>query len=254
MTLATGQILQDRYRIVSMLGQGGMGAVYHGTDTQTGRPVAIKLLNPKIVATNPDVVERFAREAEALRALDHPNIVKVLATSQEGDEHYLVMESVPGGSGVLEHTPAAQTSTRPPRRTPARNFSVYGTYPGEWIVTPPQAGKMNVYFVICETSQLPPLQGPNPLSKAFLQDIRERVRFYRDGSDVLAWMLVDEPECASISVQKLKRVYQIVREESNSSLSPRSALRMIRRGLNWGSTSLTGHEAVHVPHEKHRLK
>jgi len=92
------QLILKRYKLGDPLGQGGMGAVYQGLDTLTGQSVAIKLLNPEVVAAYPEVVERFAREAEALRALDHPNIVKVLATAQEGDKHYLVLECVAGGS------------------------------------------------------------------------------------------------------------------------------------------------------------
>ena len=102
--MSNRQLILKRFKLGDPLGQGGMGAVYQGTDTQTGQPVAIKLLNPEVVARNPEVVERFAREAEALRVLDHPNIVKVLATAQEGDKHYLVLEFVPGGSlrGLLD--------------------------------------------------------------------------------------------------------------------------------------------------------
>ena len=82
----------------SLLGQGGMGNVYRGIDTQTGEPVAIKALKPEIVASNPDLVERFVREGEALRQLNHPNIVKLLAAAEQDNQHYLVMEFVDGGS------------------------------------------------------------------------------------------------------------------------------------------------------------
>ncbi len=91
-------LILQRYQLGAPLGRGGIATVYHGADTHTGQPVAIKLLKPEVVASDPEAVERFAREAEALRALDHPNIVKVLATAQEGGQHYLVMEFVPGGS------------------------------------------------------------------------------------------------------------------------------------------------------------
>ena len=100
-----------------------------------------------------------------------------------------------------------------PERTPARNFRVFGTYPEHWTVTAPVPDKMKVWMVICESSQIPPLQGREPLSDAFLQDVRERVRFYRDDGDLLAWLLVDEPECSSIPAEKLRRVYEIVRAE-----------------------------------------
>lgn len=72
--------------------------MYRGQDRQTGQPVAVKALKPEIVASHPDMVERFVREGEALRQLNHPSIVKVLATVEEGGRHYMVMEFVGGGS------------------------------------------------------------------------------------------------------------------------------------------------------------
>ncbi len=82
----------------AFLGQGGMGAVYKGIDTQTGAPVAIKLLKSDVIANNPEIVDRFRLEGEALRQLNHPNIVKMLDAVEEDDMHYLVMEYVGGGS------------------------------------------------------------------------------------------------------------------------------------------------------------
>jgi serine/threonine-protein kinase len=93
-----GLLLDKRFQVTSELGQGGMGTVYGGVDTETGQLVAIKHLRPEKVASRPDLVSRFAREAEALRSLNHPNIVKVLTTIQENNQHYLVMEYVGGGS------------------------------------------------------------------------------------------------------------------------------------------------------------
>jgi DNA-binding NarL/FixJ family response regulator/predicted Ser/Thr protein kinase len=87
-----------RYEIEKLIGSGAVGRVYLGHDRQTGVAVAIKELMADWVARAPDTVERFRREGEALRKLNHPNIVKVLATLEEGDRHYLVMEYVGGGS------------------------------------------------------------------------------------------------------------------------------------------------------------
>lgn len=96
------QTIADRYviddRDSSLIGQGGMGSVFLGREIASGRPVAIKRLQPELVATDPEIVERFAREGEALRQLDHPNIVKVLDTIQENGRHYIVMDYVAGGS------------------------------------------------------------------------------------------------------------------------------------------------------------
>ena len=61
------------YRIVSKLGEGGMGAVYRATDTKLNRDVAIKVI-PEVFAKDPDRMARFAREAQVLASLNHPNI------------------------------------------------------------------------------------------------------------------------------------------------------------------------------------
>jgi DNA-binding NarL/FixJ family response regulator len=95
---STAQLIGNRYVIDRLIGSGAVGRVYLGHDRQTAEPVAIKALMSEWVARAPDSVERFRREGEALRKLNHPNIVKVLATLEEGDQHYLVMEYVGGGS------------------------------------------------------------------------------------------------------------------------------------------------------------
>ena len=90
-------MIGDRYQIGEHLGSGGMGTVYKGTDTETGEAVAIKILHPGLVNRDPTMLTRFTREGEALRQLNHPNIVKMLAAIEEGGKHYLVMEYVGGG-------------------------------------------------------------------------------------------------------------------------------------------------------------
>jgi NarL family two-component system response regulator LiaR len=92
------QVIANRFELGYLIGEGGVGRVYKGTDTQTGEPVAIKVLRPEILLEAPDLVERFRREGEALRELNHPNIVKVLAAFEEAGQSYIVMEYVPGGS------------------------------------------------------------------------------------------------------------------------------------------------------------
>lgn len=91
-------MISGRYELGDFINQGGMGAVYRGRDTQTGRIVAIKHLKHEVVNNDPSLVERFIREGEALRTLDHPNIVKLLGVDQIDTAHYLVMEYVGGGS------------------------------------------------------------------------------------------------------------------------------------------------------------
>src|SRR5260221_7346528 len=91
-------LVEQRYEMLQPLGSGGMGTVFEACDVQTGDHVAVKMLKPEVTAQDPDMVQRFAREGEALRTLNHPNIVKLLATVQENDQHYLIMEYMPGGS------------------------------------------------------------------------------------------------------------------------------------------------------------
>ncbi len=82
------------YRIDSLLTQGGMAAIFRGTDVRTGRPVAIKIPHPE---SETDVLyfDRFHREAEIGRKLDHPGVVKVLPDEKAG-RACMVMEWVEG--------------------------------------------------------------------------------------------------------------------------------------------------------------
>jgi serine/threonine protein kinase/tetratricopeptide (TPR) repeat protein len=96
--MTSRQLIANRFEIQDLLGRGGMGNVYRATDTQTGEIVAVKALNPEILARDPSLLERFVREGEALRQLNHPNIVRMFAAVEEDGHHYLVMEYVGGGS------------------------------------------------------------------------------------------------------------------------------------------------------------
>ncbi|MCI0643946.1 MAG: protein kinase [Chloroflexi bacterium] len=99
---APALLIASRYAIqdlqADLLGRGSMGNVYRGIDTETAEPVAIKVLQPEVVAGRPQMVDRFVREGESLRQLNHPNIVKMLAAVEEDGRYYLIMEYVPGGS------------------------------------------------------------------------------------------------------------------------------------------------------------
>src|SRR3974377_1787594 len=79
------------YRIISKLGEGGMGAAYRATDTKLNRDVAIKIL-PDSFASRPDRMARFEREAQVLAALNHPNIAAIYGIEQGA----IVMELVEG--------------------------------------------------------------------------------------------------------------------------------------------------------------
>jgi DNA-binding SARP family transcriptional activator len=82
----------------SLISESSMSRVYQGVDTQTGQPVAIKIVKPGIIASQPNVIKRFVQEGQVLRRLDHPNVVKMLAALEQGGQHYLILEYVEGGS------------------------------------------------------------------------------------------------------------------------------------------------------------
>jgi serine/threonine protein kinase len=101
MTLATGQILQDRYRIVSMLGQGGMGAVYRAWDMRLDVVMALKEMVPQPGLDSQTLAElrrQFQQEAVVLARLHHPHLVRVTDFFEEGGSAYLVMDFVEGES------------------------------------------------------------------------------------------------------------------------------------------------------------
>jgi serine/threonine-protein kinase len=92
-----GTILDDEYRIVRLLGEGGMGDVYLA-EHDTGMPFAAKVLKREF-QQHPEAVERFRREARAAERLNHPNIVTVSACGQTLDGRmYMIMEYVSGPS------------------------------------------------------------------------------------------------------------------------------------------------------------
>jgi serine/threonine-protein kinase len=93
-----GQVLDGRYKIEDVLGQGGMGMVFRATQTSVHRPVAVKTLNPSLAAA-PQFFERFRREAEIASRLRHPNVITIydFGRAQDGTCYY-VMELLEGES------------------------------------------------------------------------------------------------------------------------------------------------------------
>ena len=79
------------YQITAKIGEGGMGEVYRATDTNLKRAVALKVL-PASVATDPDRLARFQREAEVLAALNHPNIAQIHGLERANGVTALVIE------------------------------------------------------------------------------------------------------------------------------------------------------------------
>jgi TolB-like protein/Flp pilus assembly protein TadD len=85
----------SQYRILEKLGEGGMGEVYLAEDTSLKRKVALKVL-PPAMAADPERLARFKREAEAVAALNHPNIVTIHSVEEVDGTHFLTMEWVEG--------------------------------------------------------------------------------------------------------------------------------------------------------------
>jgi serine/threonine protein kinase len=92
-----GHTLNNRYKITTRLGRGAMGTVYRATDTQTGREVALKVISSEL-AIDPEMLERFKREGEALSKLKHPNIVEFMDAFEHEEHYVIVMEYISGGN------------------------------------------------------------------------------------------------------------------------------------------------------------
>jgi serine/threonine protein kinase len=83
------------YKIIALIGAGGMGEVYRARDNRLLRDVALKVL-PESFTTDPDRLRRFEQEARAVAALNHPNIVSVYDVGNAGGVHYIVSELLEG--------------------------------------------------------------------------------------------------------------------------------------------------------------
>ena len=99
-TLPVGGILRDRYEIIDLVGQGGMGAVYKADDLRLrGRICAVKEILPELISApgmEDQAHDQFYREASILARLDHPNLPKVSDFFNQDGREYLVMDFVPG--------------------------------------------------------------------------------------------------------------------------------------------------------------
>ncbi|WP_129726812.1 Stk1 family PASTA domain-containing Ser/Thr kinase [Ectobacillus funiculus] len=90
-----GKRLNDRYKLLKVIGGGGMANVYLGHDVILDREVAVKILRLDY-SNNEEFIKRFHREAQSVTSLSHPNVVNIYDVGEEDGIYYLVMEYVPG--------------------------------------------------------------------------------------------------------------------------------------------------------------
>ncbi|MFT3926208.1 MAG: protein kinase [Myxococcales bacterium] len=90
-----GTLIAQKYRLERLLGEGGMGAVYHAVNVVTGKGVAIKCLHADL-SQSEEHPARFLREAQAAARIDHPNVVNVFDVGRHDDTLFLVMELLQG--------------------------------------------------------------------------------------------------------------------------------------------------------------
>ncbi len=90
-----GRVLGGRYRLIELLGQGGMATIYRAQDARLGRDVAVKVL-PRSFASDPDRLRRFEQEARATGMLNHPNILAAHDIGTHDGAPYVVSELLEG--------------------------------------------------------------------------------------------------------------------------------------------------------------
>ena len=96
-TLIGRRLENGRYHVLSLLGRGGMGAVYKARDDKLGADVVLKVPRPELLV-HPQAAERFRREIKALVRLSHPHIVKVIDVGENDGLPFVVLQFLPGGS------------------------------------------------------------------------------------------------------------------------------------------------------------
>jgi eukaryotic-like serine/threonine-protein kinase len=92
---ATGTVLGERYEIIALLGQGGMGAVYKARDTELDRLVALKIIRPELT-TNPEILKRFKQELILARQVTHRNVIRIFDLGQADGFKFITMEYLEG--------------------------------------------------------------------------------------------------------------------------------------------------------------
>ena len=94
-SIAPGAVIADRYEIIEILGQGGMGAVYKARDTELDRMVALKVIRPEF-AGDAKTLQRFKQELILARQITHRNVVRIFDLGTHGNTKFITMEFVEG--------------------------------------------------------------------------------------------------------------------------------------------------------------
>jgi len=110
--VATGTLVDGRYRIIGRIGSGGMADVYAAEDTHLGREVALKVLHRRF-AQDVEFVERFRREASSAAGLQHPNVVGVFDRGEHEGTYYIAMEHLRGKAPKGRLPPGAAAVPEP---------------------------------------------------------------------------------------------------------------------------------------------
>src|SRR5207237_10024051 len=88
-----GSILANRYEILQMLGEGGMGAVYKARDNELDRVIALKVIRPEL-ASNPEILQRFKQELVLARQVTDRNIIRIFDLGEADGIRFITMEYV----------------------------------------------------------------------------------------------------------------------------------------------------------------
>jgi tetratricopeptide (TPR) repeat protein len=112
-TVAPGVVLDSRYQIEAVLGEGGSGTVFRAWDRVLGEPVAVKILHPARAAEK-SWIKRLGREVKVARAIRHPNVCRVFELSHADGHWFVTMELATGGSlrALLREEPAEGASEK----------------------------------------------------------------------------------------------------------------------------------------------
>jgi serine/threonine-protein kinase len=92
-----GEVFAGRYRIIEKIGQGGMGEVFKATDLELSETVALKMIRPEL-SEKPEIVERFKRELQLARKINHPNVIRIHDLGSADGIRYISMKYIEGQS------------------------------------------------------------------------------------------------------------------------------------------------------------